>query len=56
MLKKELNNNQIKLEAIVDKHAQQKEAYTDRERFEKLSKEYPKLTKLKNELDMELGF
>jgi len=55
-LKKELNNNQIKLEAIVDKHAQQKEAYTDRERFEKLSKEYPKLTKLKNELDMELGF
>lgn len=55
-LKKELNNNQITLEAIVDPHEQQNEAYTDRERFEKLSKEYPKLTKLKNELDMELEF
>jgi DNA polymerase-3 subunit gamma/tau len=55
-LKKELNNNQITLEAIVDTHARQKEAYTDRERFEKLSKEHPKLNRLKNELDLELGF
>lgn len=55
-LKKELNNNQITLEAIVDTHTRQKEAYTDRERFEKLSKEYPKLNRLKNELDLELGF
>jgi len=55
-LKKELNNNQIILEAIVDTHTRQKEAYTDRERFEELSKEYPKLNRLKNELDLEFGF
>ncbi len=55
-LKKELNNNQITLEATVSAHKQQKEAYTDRERFEKLSKEYPQLNRLKNELDLELGF
>jgi len=55
-LKKELNNNQITLEAIVDAHVRQKEAYTDRERFEKLAEEYPKLNRLKNELDLELGF
>ncbi len=55
-LKKELNNNQITLDAIVDTHTQQKEAYTDRERFEELSKEYPKLNRLKNELDLEFGF
>ncbi len=55
-LKKELNNNQITLEAIVDTHKRQQEAYTDRERFEKLSKDFPKLNRLKNELDLELGF
>ncbi len=55
-LKKELNNNQITLDAIVDTHTRQKEAYTDRERFEELSKEYPKLNRLKNELDLEFGF
>jgi len=55
-LKKELNNNQITLDAIVDTHTQKKEAYTDRERFEELSKEYPKLNRLKNELDLEFGF
>ncbi len=55
-LKKELNNNQIILDAIVDTHTRQKEAYTDRERFEELSKEYPKLNRLKNELDLEFGF
>ncbi len=55
-LKKELNNNQITLDALVDTHARHTEAYTDRERFEKLSGEYPKLNRLKNELDLELGF
>lgn len=55
-LKRELNNNQITLEAIVDKQAVKNEAYTDRERFEKLSKEYPALNKLKDKLDLEFGF
>ncbi len=55
-LKKELNNNQITLEAIVDAKTAQTEAYTDRERFEKLSKEYPNLNKLKDKLDLEFGF
>jgi hypothetical protein len=55
-LKRELNNNQITLEAIVDAKASRTEAYTDRERFEKLSKEYPNLNKLKDKLDLEFGF
>ncbi|UBM61900.1 DNA polymerase III subunit gamma/tau [Candidatus Sulfidibacterium hydrothermale] len=55
-LKKELNNNQITLDAIVDTQMVKKEAYTDRERFEKLSKEYPVLNQLKDKLDLEFGF
>jgi len=55
-LKRELNNNQITLEGIVDSHARQKEAYTDRERFDVLAKKNPKLNRLKDELDLELEF
>ncbi len=55
-LKKELNNNQITLKAIVDTHTTETEAYTDRERFEKLSKEYPALRQMKDKLDLEFGF
>ena len=55
-LKRELNNNQITLEGVVDSHARQKEAYTDRERFDVLAKKYPKLNRLKDELDLELEF
>jgi DNA polymerase-3 subunit gamma/tau len=55
-LKKELNNNQITLKAIVDTNGVEREAYTDRERFEKLAKDHPVLNKLKDELDLEFGF
>ncbi len=55
-LKKELNNNQITLQAVVDTAAAKTEAYTDRERFEKLSKAHPNLNKLKDKLDLEFGF
>ena len=55
-LKKELNNNQITLEGVVDSHARQKEAYTDRERFDVLAKKHPQLNQLKDKLDMELEF
>ncbi len=55
-LKKELNNNQITLKAIVDTQTQATEAYTDRERFEKLTKDYPALRQMKDKLDLEFGF
>jgi DNA polymerase-3 subunit gamma/tau len=55
-LKKELNNTRITLKAVVDATTAKTEAYTDRERFEKLSKDYPNLNKLKDTLDLEFGF
>ncbi len=53
---KELNNNQLKLKTIIIKTEQTKEAYTDRERFDELQKKYPKLTNLKNRMNLELEF
>ena len=55
-LKRELNNNQITLEGVVDSHTRQKEAYTDRERFEVLAKKHPQLNRLKDKLDLGLEF
>ncbi len=55
-LKSHLDNNQITLKAIVDKNVAKDEAYSDRDRFEKLSKEYPKLNRMKNELDLDFGY
>jgi DNA polymerase-3 subunit gamma/tau len=55
-LKNELNNNQIVLQPKVMESGTAREAYTDRERFEKLSEEYPKVKKLKDKLNLELDF
>ena len=55
-LKRELKNNQIKLDAVVLAKGEKHEAYTDRERFEELSTKYPKIKKLKEKLDLELDF
>jgi len=55
-LKSHLDNNQITLKAIVDKNVAKDEAYSDRDRFEKLSKEYPKLDRMRNELDLDFGY
>ena len=53
---KELNNNQIKLKPLVAKKKDLKEAYTDRERFEELQKQFPKLNEFKEKFRLELEF
>ncbi len=55
-LKRELNNNQITLNPKVLASGAKQEAYTDRERFEKLSEEFPNIKKLKDKLNLELDF
>lgn len=55
-LKKELNNNQIKLAPVVADKTTQKTAYTDREKFEEMAKKYPDLIDLKEGLNLELDF
>lgn len=55
-LKTELNNNQIVLNPKVTESGARHEAYTDRERFEQLSKTFPKVKKLKDKLNLELDF
>jgi DNA polymerase-3 subunit gamma/tau len=53
-LKKELKNNQIKLQAVLPEKSEKKTAYTDRERFEEMAKKYPGIVKLKDQLNLEL--
>jgi len=55
-LRKELNNNQIKLHPVVNTSHNQTEAYTDSERFESLAKKFPQMNKLKDALDLEIDF
>lgn len=55
-LKKELNNNQIKLKPILPDKKETRVAYTDREKFEELAKKYPGILKLKEQLNLELEF
>ncbi len=55
-LKKELNNNQITLKPVLPDKKETKVAYTDREKFEEMSKKYPDLIKLKEQLNLELDF
>ncbi len=54
-LKKNLNNNQIKLKARLPEKNEVQEAYTDSEVMKELSEKYPELNKLKNTFDLELG-
>jgi len=55
-LKKELNNNQIRLKHILPKKSDKKTAYTDREKFDEMAKKYPGIIKLKDQLNLELEF
>lgn len=55
-LKRELNNNQIKLKPVLPDKKAKKTAYTDRERFEEMAKKYPGIIKLKEQLNLELEF
>jgi DNA polymerase-3 subunit gamma/tau len=55
-LKRELNNNQITLKAVVPDKNEQKKAYTDREKLERLIEKNPNVQKLKDQFNLELGF
>ena len=55
-LKNELNNNQITLKAITPAKTAQKTAYTDREKFAEMTKKYPDIIKLKDQLNLEIEF
>ena len=55
-LKKELNNNQITLHAIVPDKNQTKKAYTDRDKLERLIEKNPNVQKLKDQFNLEIGF
>jgi DNA polymerase III subunit gamma/tau len=52
-LKKKLNNNQITLIPVQKEKSAETEAYTDKEKFEKLAAHYPVLRLFKEELGLE---
>lgn len=55
-LKEELKNNQIKLKAVAPEKSMKKTAYTDREKFAEMTKKYPGILKLKDQLNLEIEF
>lgn len=55
-LKIELKNNQITLHPVLPDKNEQKKAYTDKEKLERLTEKYPKVKKLKDQLNLEIGF
>ena len=55
-LKQELNNYTISLKPLVVENQEQKTAYTDKERFEKMAEKNPDILNLKNKLDLEIDF
>ncbi|PLX12973.1 MAG: DNA polymerase III subunit gamma/tau [Marinilabiliales bacterium] len=54
-LKRELSNNQITLKAMVPEVNEVKKAYFDTEKFDELSKDYPGIVKLKDQLGLDFG-
>ena len=55
-LKKELNNFKINLVPVLAQKEDNKAAYTDSEKFEKMAKKNPELKNLKDQLDLEIKF
>ncbi|MBT3453885.1 MAG: hypothetical protein HN447_02590, partial [Lentimicrobiaceae bacterium] len=55
-LKTNLNNNQITLKPVFPEKSEQKKSYTDREKFDELSKKHPEVLKLKDQLNLEIEF
>lgn len=55
-LKEEIKNNQIKLKAVAPEKSMKKTAYTDREKFAEMTKKYPGILKLKDQLNLEIEF
>jgi len=54
-LKRELNNNQIILKSKLPDVVEKKKAYFDKEKFDELSKEFPGIIKLKEQLNLDFG-
>jgi hypothetical protein len=55
-LKKTLNNTLIRIQTDVIEKPKEIEAYTDKEKFEKLSAARPELNQLKSQLGLETEF
>ncbi|HEY9115370.1 MAG TPA: DNA polymerase III subunit gamma/tau [Bacteroidales bacterium] len=55
-LKNELDNTNIKLNAVLPPKEEKKVAYTDREKFDELAQKYPGVKTLKEQLDLEIEF
>lgn len=55
-LKNELNNHSIVLKPILTEKQEQKTAYTDKEKFEKMVEKNPEILNLKKKLDLEIDF
>ena len=55
-LKKAFNNNQLLLTPVISDKPRKLEAYTDKEKFEKMSELRPHLLQLKQELNLEASF
>lgn len=55
-LKKAFNNNQLILTPVISDKPRKLEAYTDKEKFEKMSELRPHLHQLKQELNLEASF
>lgn len=55
-LKKAFNNNQLILTPVISDKPRKLEAYTDKEKFEKMSELRPHLLQLKQELNLEASF
>lgn len=55
-LKKELDNTNIKLSAVIPPRDSKKMAYTDKEKFDELAEKFPGLNKLKDQLNLEIDF
>lgn len=55
-LREELNNSYIDLECEVIRKKEEELIYTNKEKFEYLSKKYPNLLELKRRLDLDTEF
>ena len=55
-LKSQLKNNQITLHPILPDKTEPKRAYTDKDKLERLIEKYPKVQKLKDQFNLEIGF
>ena len=53
-LQTELKNYSLEINLIVNKNLEQKIAYTNREKFQKLAEKNPLLLKLRQQLDLEV--